>query len=270
MGEPVDLDLLSQRLGIGAVDQALLRQALQHPSYVRESDDPSIVSNQRLEFLGDAVLDLILADHLFRLNPGFTEGQLTKLKSTLVREGSLARIGRELGLGEFLLLGRGEEDTGGRDKGSLLGDTLEAVIAVVYLGRGFQGARDFVLAHFAAAIDEALVHGPHEDPKTLLQELLQERAKQGPEYATVTDEGPPHEPLFRSECHFRGQVIGVGHGKTKREAERQAASDALANIDRVDFGDELPNEGASEDSGEAEEQLSGEALDDDRPVDDVD
>lgn len=233
MSEPDAIEGLTRHLGLVGADLNLLRQALQHPSYVRELDDSARQSNQRLEFLGDAVLDLVLADHLFCHDPGLTEGALTKLKSSLVREDSLARIGRELGLGEFILLGRGEEDTGGRAKASLIADTLEAIIAVAYLSGGFEAAREFVLTHFAAGIRDALAHGPHEDPKTTLQELLQERAKRGPDYLTVPDEGPPHEPLFRSECRFRGLVIGVGRGRTKREAEKQAAADALTRVDEL-------------------------------------
>jgi ribonuclease-3 len=233
MHESDAIEGLARHLGLLDVDLDLLRQALQHPSYVRESDDAAVKSNQRLEFLGDGVLDLVLADYLFRHDPTLTEGTLTKLKSSLVREDSLARIGRELGLGEFILLGRGEADTGGRAKGSLIADTLEAIIAVAYLSGGLEAAREFVLTHFAAGIHDALAHGPHEDPKTTLQELLQQRAKRGPDYLTVPDEGPPHEPLFRSECRFRGQVIGVGRGRTKREAEKQAAADALTQIDEL-------------------------------------
>ena len=240
MTEPDDIEELARRLGLETVDCDLLREALQHPSYVRESEHQGLRSNQRLEFLGDAVLDLILADHFFGGNPDLSEGALTKLKSSLVREDTLAEVGRELGLGEFLLLGRGEEETGGREKGSLIADSLEAITAVAYLCGGFEEARRFVLTHFAAAIENALAHGPHEDPKTTLQELLQERTKRGPDYFTVPDEGPPHEPLFRAECLFRGQVIGVGRGRTKREAEKQAAADALTHLDELGLNGETP------------------------------
>jgi ribonuclease-3 len=251
MTEPDDIEELARRLGLETVDCDLLREALQHPSYVRESEHQGLRSNQRLEFLGDAVLDLILADHFFGGNPDLSEGALTKLKSSLVREDTLAEVGRELGLGEFLLLGRGEEETGGREKGSLIADSLEAITAVAYLCGGFEEARRFVLTHFAAAIKNALAHGPHEDPKTTLQELLQERTKRGPDYFTVPDEGPPHEPLFRAECLFRGQVIGVGRGRTKREAEKQAAADALTHLDELGLNGETPT---------PEEAPSGEAA----------
>jgi len=233
MTEPDTVAQLIRRLGAPQVDRQLLRRALQHPSYVREQREAGIESNQRLEFLGDAVLDLILADHLWSTQPHLTEGALTKLKSRLVRADSLAQVGRALGLGEFLLLGRGEEETGGRQKASLVADCLEAVIAVVYVSQGLEVAREFVLRHFAEAIEAVVAEGPADDPKTVLQELLQERAKRAPVYVTVGEEGPPHDPLFVAECHFAGMLLGRGRGKTKREAEKQAAAAALDRPDTL-------------------------------------
>jgi ribonuclease-3 len=236
---------LCSRLGLEHIDRDLLSRALRHASYARELGLPDGESNERLEFLGDAVLDLVLADHLFGQEPVLSEGELTRLKSTLVRQAALARVARRLGLGEFILLARGEEDSGGRAKPSILADTVEALIAAVYLSDGLDAARDFVFTQFAEEIGRALDHGPAIDPKTALQELLQERTKQLPEYATTPVAGPPHEPSFAAECRFRGTVIGRGVGRSKRDAESAAASEALTDPDALQAalspGPETPN-----------------------------
>lgn len=231
MTEPRTAEELANRLGLEDVDVDLLRQALKHPSFVREAGDPPSVSNQRLEFLGDTVLDLVLADRLWGEDEELAEGQLTKLKSSLVREGALARVGRRMGLGEFLLLGRGEEDSGGRDKPSIIADTVEAVIAAVYVSGGLERARGLVLDHFEEEVSAALEAGPADDAKTRLQELLQGYTKELPTYRSAVAGGPPHDPRFRSECRFRSEVIGEGTGRSKRQAEKMAAAAALDNPD---------------------------------------
>jgi len=236
MTEPPDLARiheLCRRLGIEDVDPGLIALALRHTSHVREIGLSDAESNERLEFLGDAVLDLVLADHLFACDAELSEGELTRLKSTLAQEAALARVGRRLDLGGFLRLGRGEEDSGGRGRPSLVGDAVEALIAAVYLSGGLDAARAFVLTHFAEEIDEALDAGPAPDPKTALQELIQDRTRQLPSYRTVPSGGPAHEPSFRSECRFAGVVIGSGIGRSKRDAEKAAARNALADPDAV-------------------------------------
>jgi ribonuclease-3 len=231
--EPDRIDELCVRLGLEGADRDQIARALRHTSHVREVGLPAEESNQRLEFLGDAVLDLVLADHLFSHEPLLTEGALTKLKSALAREDTLARVGRRLDLGESLVLGHGEAETGGREKPSILADSVEALIAAVYLSGGLDLARDFILTQFAKDIEVALHAGPSNDPKTALQELIQERTKQLPEYHTVPAGGPAHEPSFRSECRFRGVKIGQGSGRSKRAAEKAAARDALADPDSI-------------------------------------
>jgi ribonuclease-3 len=253
MNETDAVTQLMQRLGLPELDRGLLRRALQHPSYVREQRSPTTQSNQRLEFLGDAVLDLVLAEHLWRTEPQLTEGALTKLKSRLVRADALARAGRGLGLGEYLLLGRGEAETGGRDKASLIADCLEAIIAVVYLSAGIDAAREFVLRHFREAIQAALAEGPADDPKTVLQELLQDRTKRAPEYVTVREEGPPHNPSFMAECRFGGLLLGRGRGGTKREAEKQAAAEALESGNTLRAAIEAATAGEAEDGVEQDQ-----------------
>lgn len=225
-------ELLS-RLTLEHVDQALVARALRHVSYVREAGLPACESNERLEFLGDAVLDLLLADYVFGLPQAYPEGELTRLKSCLAQQGALARVAKRIDLAQYILLGRGEEETRGRHKASILAGAVEALIAAIYLSSGLEEARKFVLAHFAEEIHRALDAGPGPDPKTALQELIQEYTPELPEYKTIVMSGCDHEPLFRSECQFRGQTLGRGVGRTKREAEKAAALDALTEPDRV-------------------------------------
>jgi ribonuclease III len=209
------------------VPSACLSQAFCHASYVRETGAGPQASNQRLEFLGDAVLDLILADHLYATFPKLPEGRLTKMKATAVRAETLARVAQRLDLGSHLLLGRGEEDTGGRSKPSLLADCLEALVGAVYLGAGLEGAREFVLARFAEEVGAIEVNQSAFDHKTALQELLQELAKQTPTYRTLETSGAPHERSFVVGVEFAGIAIGRGEGLSKRTAQQSAAGNAL-------------------------------------------
>jgi ribonuclease-3 len=233
VAEPDALLQFCRRLGVADADPALMALALRHTSHVREAGLSDAHSNERLEFLGDAVLDLVLADHLFSLDSELSEGELTRLKSTLAQEAALAGVGRRMGLGAHLSLGRGEEDSGGRERSSIIADAVEALIAAVYLSGGLESAREFILTHFSDEIDTALHSGPAIDPKTALQELIQERTKQLPQYHTKPLPGPPHEPRFQAECRFAGAVIGSGVGRSKREAEKAAARSALADPDAV-------------------------------------
>lgn len=219
---------VASRLGFGdELDLALLRQALCHASYVRECGLGPEASNQRLEFLGDAVLDLVLAEHLFRRHPDVPEGKLTRMKATAVRSHTLPRIAKELRLGDYLLLGRGEEETGGRQKPSLLADCLEALVGAIYLSTGLETTRNFVITHFAGVLREVEVEEAIFDHKTILQELLQEVAKQTPSYETVQTLGPPHQRVFTVHVLFDGRVIGRGSGRSKQAAQQAAAEDAL-------------------------------------------
>ncbi len=218
---------LRDALALPDIADDLLQQAFQHGSYVREQGLDPVLSNQRLEFLGDAVLDVIIADALYREHPRLHEGALTKSKATLVRAGSLARAAEAAGLGRYLLLGRGEEDSGGRHKSSLLADVFEALVGAIYLGVGLEAAREFVLRWLQ--IDGAMA-GPGEhrfDHKTALQELVQSYARQLPVYKTVASEGPAHDLKFVVEVSFNGQKIGAGEGPSKRKAEQEAARQAL-------------------------------------------
>jgi len=215
-----------ERNGLPEMEETLLRQAFSHPSYVREQGQPPATSNQRLEFLGDGVLDLVIAEHLFERYPEEPEGELTRRKAALVRRTALAEIARKIGLGEMLLLGKGEEETGGREKASLLADALEALIGAVYLAGGWSAARQFVLTWFAPLLDQE-AHAADFDHKSRLQEIIQSRAKALPDYETVRVTGPPHRRVFAAEVRFKGQVLGEGQGPSKRLAEQRAALQAL-------------------------------------------
>jgi ribonuclease III len=220
---------LRQALRLPPVPDDLLEQAFRHGSFVREVGLDPVASNQRLEFLGDAVLDLIVAEQLYRDNPELHEGLLTKTKASAVRAGSLARLAGSLDLGRYLLLGRGEDESGGRSKGSLLADALEALLGAIYLACGLEATRDFLLPHLGLAQHCSEPGFSHFDHKTLLQELVQSRTKRLPTYRVVATTGPAHNLTFTVQVRFGELVIGVGGGASKRKAQQDAAREALAN-----------------------------------------
>jgi ribonuclease-3 len=208
----------------------LFEQAFRHSSYVREAGQPGLESNERLEFLGDAVLDLVIATHLYRTHPRAAEGELTKIKAAVVSETSLAERASALGLGDELMLGRGEEEIGCRSRPSILAAALEALIGAVYLRQGLRKTHQFVLAVLGPSL-EALQHQAlRGDYKSALQELTQELTKETPDYAVRAEQGPPHDRTFTVEARFRGRVIGVGTGRSKRQAEQDAARAALTDM----------------------------------------
>jgi ribonuclease III len=216
-------------------DKALLIEALTHKSHVNERKSPDRKHNERLEFLGDAVLSLIVSDHLATRYPHLTEGALSKLKAKLVSETSLADAARRLDLGARLRLGRGEELSKGREKASLLADALEAVIAAVYLDGGLEASRAFTLDVLAEELRriESLEENPGEgDYKTRFQEWCQRRHELLPQYVTVRETGPDHQKLFEVEVQVAGKVVGVGQGHSKKEAEQVAAQRALEQVER--------------------------------------
>jgi ribonuclease-3 len=203
---------------------AMLRQALAHKSAEQEL---GLLSNERLEFLGDAVLDLVLAEHLYRRHPEFAEGDLTKLKAVAVSEPVLAAVARELGLGRFLLLAKGEEQTGGRDRNSILADAMEAIFAAVYLDRGYRAARELILRLLGSRLDAIERREYEPDYKTLLQEKIQELHRTPPTYRVVGQSGPDHDRTFVAEARIGRRVLGSGQGKSKKQAEQAAARQAL-------------------------------------------
>jgi len=221
---------LQKVIGVSFRDQSLLERALVHSSYCNENLDLAPESNERLEFLGDAVLSFIIAERLYRNYPALSEGQMTKLRSTLVRRDTLARVAKAIGLGEHLYLGRGEEASGGRNKPANLESALEALIAAVFLDRGLAAARKLVLRLLGGELLCVVKLGTEVNYKSQLQELLQSRQQSIPSYRVVDAVGPAHERLFTVEVVVGDSVLGKGLGKSKKVAETEAARIALGRL----------------------------------------
>ncbi len=210
----------------------LLHKALTHRSFVNENQDLNYKDNERLEFLGDAVLELCITDILVRRFPGYSEGQLSKLRASIVNEQPLARIAELFDIGKFLLLGKGEEASGGRHKHSLLSNTIEAVIAAVYLDGGFGKAYDFIENVFTSLIDEWTEDRFYRDYKTSLQELSQSLYKVIPRYTLLHEYGPDHDKIFQIKLTISDRVSATGIGRSKKEAEQNAAKKALDELSK--------------------------------------
>jgi ribonuclease III len=210
-----------------AVDPDLLRLALTHRSYAYENG--GLPTNERLEFLGDSVLGIAITETLYLRYPDWPEGQLAKLRAAVVNAGALAEVARTLGLGDYLYLGRGEETTGGRDKSSILADTVEAIIGAAFLDSGIDVARDLVHRLFDPLIDAAAELGAGLDWKTSLQEVAAVAGLGLPEYR-VSDVGPDHAKEFSAQAVLSGVILGEGYGRSKKVAEQQAAATAYARI----------------------------------------
>ena len=218
---------LDRVLGIRFRDASLRETALTHRSFAFENDLGT--NNERLEFLGDAVLGIVVTDMAFREFTDMPEGQLAKLRAAIVNMGALADVARDLGLGRFILLGKGEEMSGGRDKSSILADALEALLGAVYLDRGLDAARKLIVRLFRPRMI-AYVRGEGErDYKTILQELASADLHALPEYR-ISERGPDHEKEFRATVYLAGEAWGSGIGRSKKEAEQQAAHEAYVRM----------------------------------------
>jgi ribonuclease-3 len=226
------------RIGHRFRDRGLLEQALTHRSRVQEDVTGGVADNESLEFLGDAVLGFVVADLLFRDFPDYDEGRKSKIKASLVSRPALVRVGEHLALGEALILGRGEEKTGGRQKRALLADTCEALIAAIYLDGGLEAARAFIVRELAPLVERArrpgLLTALTGDFKSALQELLQAREQPPPEYRVAAESGPPHDRRFEVEVWAEGRRLAHAEGSSKKEAERLAAALALRELG-IDF-----------------------------------
>jgi ribonuclease-3 len=222
-----DLAALQQTLGISFNDPFLLEQALVHSSYINENPNFAPTSNERLEFLGDAVLGLMVAEKLYQDFPRSHEGEMTRIRATLVRRDTLARIARAIRLGDYLYLGKGEEASGGRDKPANLAGALEAVIAAIFLDQGSAITRDFILRLLNPELQKVVSQGAGVDYKSQLQELIQAREQQTPVYRVVEATGPDHDKKFTVEVRVGDTVLGRGSGKGKKSAEAEAARSAL-------------------------------------------
>ena len=224
---PKKPDDLTAILDYSFKNEELLSQAFRHPSYVYEKDDPGVSDNQRLEFLGDAVIDLAISHLLMESFPEMKEGDLSKYRASLVSESGLHFIARELELGDYLLLGKGEERTNGRKKPSILTDALEALIGAIYLDGGFTDVLRVIEGIFSPLLNRIGLGGSINDFKTELQEYSQEAFQSTPEYRLEKETGPDHNKTFYVAVYLKGNVLGRGEGKSKKEAEQRAAKEAL-------------------------------------------
>lgn len=221
---------LEEKLGYTFRDPQLLQAALYHSSYANEHRGSGIESNERLEFLGDAVLGLVTADELYRRHPDLPEGDLTRIRAALVCEESLHEVAQSLGLGEYLQLGRGEESGGGRQRPSILADATESVFAAVYLDGGMAEASRIIHRVLLDKEQEEAVEERRRDFKTELQERVQRRSDQVLHYEMIGSSGPDHAKVFEARVTINGVPAGVGSGRSKKEAEQAAARSALQSM----------------------------------------
>lgn len=228
---PQEFDALESRINYRFKDRGLLEHALTHKSKAHEDPSGGVADNESLEFLGDAILGLVVAEALFRSFPNYSEGQKSKIKANLVSTASLAELAEQLGLGDHMILGRGEEKTGGRRKQALLADTCEALIAAIYLDGGLDPARNFLMREFQPGIEAA--RRPDyfgRDHKSRLQETLQAQGRPLPSYRVSGEIGPDHRKLFHVEVLVGDDTIAQGVGRTKKEAEQEGARLALETL----------------------------------------
>ncbi|MDP2727205.1 MAG: ribonuclease III [Dehalococcoidia bacterium] len=221
------LEGIKRRLGVTPASEGLLKQALVHRSYLNENPHSPLASNERLEFIGDSVLGLVVTEELFRRYPEEPEGELTHLRASLVRGATLARWAQELGLGEQLLMAKGEEASGGRQRPANLANVMEAVLGAVYLDHGLEAVRGIVLPLLEEEVAEHWPKSLEKDPKSSLQELTQANWQMTPNYRTVDIEGPEHHRRFTVEVMVGERVLGQGAGASKRQAQQAAARVAL-------------------------------------------
>lgn len=220
------MESIEVRLGYKFRNPLLLAEALTHPSLAYESQKAQF-DNQRLEFLGDAVLQLVLTEHLYRKFPDSPEGRMTKLRAQLVSRNALAQFATGLQIGHYILLGKGEEASGGRKRPSTLADALEALIGAIYLDSGYESARELVLRLFEQGIGVVSESDEEGNPKGTLQEVLQSMGNEAPRYLITSESGPDHRKVFHSQVIWRELVLAQGRGKSKKEAEVRAALEAL-------------------------------------------
>ena len=223
-------DRLERDLGVSFRDRSLLELAFVHSSYLNENPEALPASNERLEFLGDALLGFVVAQDVYQRVPGGSEGDLTSLRSDLVRGETLARVADSLQLGEYLILGKGEEASGGRDRESNLAATFEALVGALFLDQGYGPARDFVSRILSEKLTAVASSGVSQNPKSLLQELIQERGEGSPSYRIVDVSGEDHAREFTAEVLVSGNVMGRGVGRRKALAEQEAAKSALGDL----------------------------------------
>ncbi len=221
------LELLEKEIGYEFKNKDILKLAVTHSSYANDLRKGKLENNERLEFLGDAVLELTSSEMLFQEYPDKPEGELTRLRASLVCEPTLATCARSIGLGNYLLLSHGEQRTGGRDRDSVISDAFEALIGAIYLDGGLENARIFIKKYVLNDIESKHLFY---DAKTILQEILQKDFKERVEYVLVDEYGPDHDKYFKVHAVFHDRIMGIGEGKTKKRAEQQAAYEAILKL----------------------------------------
>ncbi len=221
---------LEKNIGITFEDKDLLDTAFVHKSFMNEYDKDDKGDNERMEFLGDAVLELTVTEYLYQTYPKKSEGQLTNWRSALVKGKHLAEVGSELELGNYLYLSRGEEKSGGRKKNYILANTVEALIGALYLDKGYRVTHTFISKFIITKLEKILEEGLHIDAKSHLQELSQEKIAVTPEYRLMSDSGPDHAKKFVMAVYFGDDKVGEGEGSSKQKAEEDAARDALSEV----------------------------------------
>lgn len=227
----MNIDQLIKSLSLSSIKRELFVQALTHRSYLNEAKEEA-QSNERLEFLGDAILSFLVSQHFFTKFPHLPEGELTNLRSATVKTATLARIARSLHLGEYLRLSRGEEEGGGRQNTSLLADTFEAIVGAIYLDQGLEKVESFLREHLFPIIPEIIETKAYMDYKSELQERVQDKFRLAPIYQVLTEEGPDHAKIFAVVVMINGIEEGRGKGRSKQEAEQAAAREVLEKWQR--------------------------------------
>ncbi len=215
-------------IGYKFKDKALLTRALTHSSAIM--DNPELLSYERLEYLGDAVLDLLVTTLLYNSYPDKSEGWMTKVRASIVSETPLAQIARDINLGTFLILGKGTENAGGRELSSILSDSIEAIIGALYIDGGITVAQKFIIPYMESKLHDSIKQGKYFDYKTSLQELMQKNGNVSIKYELVKEEGPPHDRMFTTSVAVDGRKLGTGIGKSKKAAQQDAAKKALEEI----------------------------------------
>ena len=229
----MDFSKFEEMAGVTFRNKTLLRQAFTHRSYINENRGTKLEHNERLEFLGDAVLELVITDYLYGSLKDSNEGELTSLRSALVNADTCSLVAQTLGVNEFLLLSRGESKDTGRARQYILANTFEALIGAIYLDQGYQTAKDFILVHVAPLIGNILKKGAWIDAKSLFQEKAQEYLNATPIYKTISESGPDHDKHFTIAVKVGGKVIGTGSGKNKQTAQQAAAASALEKLQQA-------------------------------------
>lgn len=223
----MDQSLFEEKAAIAFKDKGLLKQAFTHRSYINENRDSNWGHNERLEFLGDAVLELVTTDFLYTKFPDMNEGELTSIRSALVNADTCAAVAQNLGVNEFLLLSKGEAKDSGRARQYILANTLEAIIGALYMDQGYDAAKDFILKNITVLTDDIVKQGSWIDAKSLFQAKAQENSGITPMYKTIRESGPDHDKHFTVGVYLGKDLIGQGEGKSKQDAEQEAARSAL-------------------------------------------